>query len=206
MNLSVILNSFVVLLLVADPFGLSPVFASLTRGYSREKAFSVAWHGVVIAASILVLFYLIGNYLLPFFGIGIPAFQIAGGILLLLLSIDMVFARQSGLRSTTPDETREASHRSDISVFPLAFPLLAGPGALTTVLLMATNNVTIGDYLIDLVVILVVMVACLLTLVFSMRLLKVFGETGSNVISRLFGVILAAKACQYGIEGVLSLL
>ena len=202
MDLETIINSFVVLLLVADPFGLAPIFVSLTAPQTKSHSRTMAWRGAVIAATILVLFYLIGDFLLLLFGIGLPAFQIAGGILLLLLSIDMVFARQSGLRSTTPDETREAIRRPDISVFPLAFPLIAGPGALTTVLLMATNNHSAGDYLIDLIIILVVMLTCWLTLVMATPILRVFGETGSNVISRLFGVILAAKACQYAIEGI----
>src|SRR3569833_280328 len=104
-------NTFVVLFIVIDPVGLAPM---------------------------LLVFFLVGDKLLAALGIGMPAFRIAGGVLLFLRAIDMVFARHSGLRSTTRREQQEAVHKEDISVFPLAFPLIAGPGALTTVLLMSS--------------------------------------------------------------------
>ena len=135
-------------------------------------------------------------------GISLPAFRIAGGILLFLLSLEMVFARQSGLRSTTMGEQQEAEQRQDISVFPLAFPLLAGPGALTTVLLMAgqVDNVTEQLYMSG--VIIVICSITLVSLLLARPISVLLGETGANVISRLLGLVLAALAVQYVIDGI----
>ena len=155
----------------------------------------LALRGVLIAGGILVTFVIVGDALLRALGIGVPAFQIAGGVLLFLLAVDMLFARHSGLRSTTEREQREAQHRKDISVFPLAIPLIAGPGALTTVLLMVSeqgdNPAVIGA---TLVVVILVLAIALGSLLLSGRLLRLIGETGANVISRVLGVVLA-DAC-----------
>jgi multiple antibiotic resistance protein len=135
-------------------------------------------------------------------GIGLPAFRIAGGVLLFLLAIDMVFARQSGLRSTTIREQREAETKQDISVFPLAFPLIAGPGALTTVLLMSSTAKGAFAFTGTLVVLLIVLGFTLVSLLYAARILRFLGETGANVISRLFGLVLAALAVQFILDGV----
>jgi len=197
-----LINTFVMLFIVVDPWGIAPLFLSLTKGMSRHDQNKVAIHATLLASVILILFFLIGDDLIAMLGIGLPAFRIAGGILLLLLSIDMVFARHSGLRSATSREQQEAVQRSDITVFPLAFPLIAGPGALTTVMLMASQE---GDYITmmgSLGVIAAVIVVTLISLLASFRLLKVMGETGMNVVSRLFGLILAALAVQFIIDGI----
>ncbi|HEU5339185.1 MAG TPA: MarC family protein, partial [Sulfuricaulis sp.] len=135
-------------------------------------------------------------------GIGMPAFQIAGGALLFLLAVEMVFARHSGVRSTTAREQREAETRTDISVFPLAIPLIAGPGALTSVLLMVGEQgdepLVIGSVLAVIVVVLLITLASLL---FSARIMAFMGETGANVVSRVLGVILAALAVQFVLNG-----
>ena len=158
---------------------------------------------MLIAGGILVTFVIVGDALLRALGIGVPAFQIAGGVLLFLLAVDMLFARHSGLRSTTEREQREAEHRKDISVFPLAIPLIAGPGALTTVLLMVSeqgdNPAVIGA---TLVVVMLVLAMTLGSLLLSGRLLRLIGETGANVISRVLGVVLAALAAQYILDGL----
>ena len=136
MTLEKILNMFIVLLVVVDPVGVTPMFGALTRGGGELYRRRMAVKGTTLAAAILLMFALIGDWLLNTLGITLPAFKIAGGVLLFLIAIDMVFARQSGGRSATGSEQEEARHKEDISVFPLAFPLIAGPGALTTVLLM----------------------------------------------------------------------
>jgi multiple antibiotic resistance protein len=128
-------NSFVTLLGLLDPLGLTPIFAALTRGYPEKRKREVAIRGTIIGATILLLFTVAGDTLLEALGIGIPAFRIAGGVLLFLLSLDMIFASPSGLRSRTVREQEEVSYEDDVSVFPLALQLLAGPGAITTVLL-----------------------------------------------------------------------
>ena len=131
------LDSFTVLFVVIDPIGLAPIFAAITHGGTAAYRRRMAMRGAFIAAIILFVFVLGGAALLSALGIGMPAFQIAGGVLLFLVAADMVFVRQSGIRSTTEREQREAKQKEDVSVFPLAFPLIAGPGALTTVLLMS---------------------------------------------------------------------
>src|ERR1700691_33726 len=121
-------SSFVTLFVVLDPVGVAVIAGTLTRGMSAELRRSIAWRGTAIAAVLMLVFAFAGAALLQALGISLPALRIAGGILLFLLSIDMVFARPSGIRSPTGPEQEEASQRHDIAVFPLAFPLLAGPG------------------------------------------------------------------------------
>lgn len=196
------LNYFVVLFVVIDPIGLAAMFAALAHDVSIERQRLFAVRATVIATGILVVFALVGDRLLRVLGIGMPAFQIAGGVLLFLLAVDMVFARHSGLRATTPAEQEEAERSKDISVFPLAVPLIAGPGALTTVLLMVGEQG--GDSLVLGTVLAVLVVVLLLTLValwFSPRIMQFLGATGTNVVSRLLGIVLAAMAVQFTLDG-----
>lgn len=201
-RVDVLINTFVVLFIVVDPIGMAPIFAALTRGASRDRQRVMALRGTMLAAAILFVFFLVGNRLLDALQIGLPAFRIAGGCLLFLLAIDMIFARQSGLRSTTAEEQIEAEHKHDVSVFPLAFPLIAGPGALTTVLLMASSWSGMTMFLSMLAVLTLVLGLSLLSLLFAPTIMRMLGETGANVISRLFGLILAALAVQYVIDGI----
>lgn len=197
------LDSFVVLFVVIDPVGLAPIFAAITHGGTADYRRRMAMRGTFIAAIILFVFVLAGAALLRALGIGMPAFQIAGGLLLFLVAVDMVFVRQSGIRSTTERERREAKQKEDVSVFPVAFPLIAGPGALTTVLLMS------GKYAqqphgtaVTIAVVLVVLVFALVALLQAARIMRFLGETGANVVTRLFGVILTALAVQYVLDGL----
>ncbi|MGH8401429.1 MAG: MarC family protein, partial [Gammaproteobacteria bacterium] len=203
MTLEKFVNMFIVLFVVMDPIGVTPMFGTLTRGGGDLHRRRMAFRGVLLAAGILLVFAFIGDWLLHTLGISIPAFKIAGGILLFLIALDMVFARQSGVRSTTEPEQQEARYKEDISVFPLAFPLIAGPGALTTILLMvgeARGNVW---YFISMIaVLLLVLAITLLCLLGAGRLMKLLGETGANVMDRLFGVILAALAVQFVVDGI----
>ncbi len=133
--LEFVFNSFVTLLVVVDPLGLAPIFAALTKGYPERRKREAAIRGTFLGSVILLLFAFAGDTLLEALGIGIPAFRIAGGVLLFLLSLDMIFASPAGLRSRTVREQEEISYEHDVSVFPFAIPLLSGPGAITTVLL-----------------------------------------------------------------------
>ena len=201
--IELLFDTFIILFVVVDPIGLAPMFAALTREDTPRQRRRLALRGVLIAGGILVTFVIVGDALLRALGIGVPAFQIAGGVLLFLLAVDMLFARHSGLRSTTEREQREAQHRKDISVFPLAIPLIAGPGALTMVLLMVgeqgDNPAVIGA---TLVVVMLVLAMALGSLLLSGRLLRLIGETGANVVSRVLGVVLAALAAQYILDGL----
>jgi len=206
---NVYLNTFMLLFVAVDPVGLAPVFLALTQGTEWAHRRAMAVKGVALAAAILLGFALAGDRLLQALGIGLPAFRIAGGLLLFLLAIDMVFARQSGLRSTTVREQHEAEAKQDISVFPLAFPLIAGPGALTTVLLLTAGGPAgsqgpgLGPVLALLAAILGL---TLLSLLSAGWLLSRLGVTGANVISRLLGLMLAALAVQFVVDGVLAVM
>jgi multiple antibiotic resistance protein len=195
-------NSFVVLFVVVDPIGLAPMFVALAPGADALHRRRVALRSALLAALILLAFFFVGDTLLRWLGIGLPAFRIAGGALLFLLAIDMVFARQSGLRSTTNSEQLEAERRRDISVFPLAFPLIAGPGALTTVLFMSSGAHGAGATASQVAVLLGVLGLTLVSLWFAHWIVTRIGETGANVLSRLFGLILAALAVQYVLDGL----
>lgn len=205
MTLEKILNMFIVLLVVVDPVGVTPMFGALTRGGGELYRRRMAVKGTTLAAAILLMFAFIGNWLLDTLGITLPAFKIAGGLLLFLIAIDMVFARQSGGRSATGSEQEEARHKEDISVFPLAFPLIAGPGALTTVLLMVGESHGNPLYFVSMIgVLLAILVLTFVCLLMAAPLMKLLGETGANVMDRLFGVILAALAVQFVIDGLLA--
>jgi multiple antibiotic resistance protein len=196
-------NAFVTLLVVVDPLGLAPIFAALTRGFSEKQKRESAIRGTLLGTVILFLFALVGDVLLEALGIGLPAFRIAGGLLLFLLAIDMVFARPSGIRATSVREQEEESYQQDISVFPLAIPLLAGAGAITTVLLY-TGGSGAGQVALFMAVLLVILLLTLGCLLLAPRVMRLFGETGANVISRVLGVLLAALAVQFVIDGLQS--
>lgn len=185
------------------PFDVAAVFAALTANQSFRQKCTLAIKGVSLAALILIVFAITGEKLLASFGISLAALRTAGGILLLLIGIDMVFVRSSGGISTTPAETAEAVSRQDIAVFPLAMPLLAGPGAMgATVLLMANTG---GDLTLKATVIgalIVVLLIALVALLLSTQIQRVLGVTGMHVISRIFGVLLTALAVQFIFDGI----
>ena len=198
-----LLDTFLVLFVVIDPVGLAPMFVSLTQGESDSWRRRMALRGTALAAVVLVVFALLGDSLLASLNIGLPAFRIAGGVLLLLLAIDMVFARHSGVRAPTIREQAEAEHKKDISVFPLAIPLIAGPGAITTVLLTAGGrHESLAATGALLAMLGVVLGFTLVSLLFSARIMRLLGETGANVVSRVLGIVLAALAVQFMLDGL----
>ena len=191
------------LLVTIDPIGVAPMFAGLTSAHTPAERRRMALRGVSIAAGVLVGFALIGEFLLGALGIELAAFRIAGGVLLLLLSIDMVMVRHSGLRTTTESEERESGQRADISVFPLAIPLVAGPGAMTSVVLLM--SAAQGDFAFGALVIgelVFVLVLTLLALLGAGQVMRCLGITGVNVVTRVSGLLLAALAIQFVIDGV----
>jgi multiple antibiotic resistance protein len=202
-----LIKTFIVFFLVIEPVSLVPMFGALTRGGEAGYRRRMALKSIGISALIFIIFALGGDYILRALGISVDAFKIAGGLLLFMLSVDMVFARQSGLRSTTVREQDEARYREDISVFPMAFPLIAGPGALATLLLfMIDARDDVMQMAMVLGVILVVLVLTLVLLLATTTVMRVLGQTGANVISRLLGVVLSALAVQYVVDGVSQVL
>jgi multiple antibiotic resistance protein len=202
-----LVNYFILMFVVIDPIGVAGQFGAMTAQRSLAEQKWMAVRAIVLSALILLFFVLAGDWLLKALGIGLPAFRIAGGLLLLLLSIEMVFARESGLRSTTSGEQDEASRKDDLSVFPLAFPLLAGPGAMTSAMLMsAQTRDSLPMFVGSILILLAVLGLSLLVLLSCGRIMRLLGETGANVIGRLLGVVLAALAVQFMVDGIRSVL
>jgi multiple antibiotic resistance protein len=197
-----LIKFFVVFFVVVDPISLIPLFAGLTQGASARYKKKMAGKSTLIALAICVLFSLVGARFLAIMGIALSSFRIAGGSLLFLIALDMVFARPSGTRSTTPEQ-EETKKREDISVFPLAFPFIAGPGTLATILLAADDmDTNLWLFVGFLGVVTLVLAVCWVLMLATPRLMKVIGVTGANVVSRLSGVILAALAVQFIIDGI----
>ena len=193
--------TLVALLVIVDPFGTAVIFASMTTNDTAAERRRQAIRATVIAAIVLVAFALVGGWLLGALGIGLPAMKVAGGLLLFLLAADMVMG-QTFLRAT-PEEQKAGAEEHDISVFPLAIPLLAGPGGMTSMVLMREQ--ARGDpagliaVLLALVVVLALTLACLLGAATVARLL---GRTGGHVIGRVLRRAAAALAAQIALDGV----
>jgi multiple antibiotic resistance protein len=185
------------------PADLVLVFAALTEKMTTGQRRIMALRGTLIATGILLFFAVFGEPMLKLFGITLPALRIAGGVLLLLISIDMVFARHSGGTGTTPEEESEARTRPDISVFPLATPLIAGPGAISAMILLATPEglFTLG-WLEVIAGMLAIMALCYAAMLVAIPIQRLLGITGLAVVSRVVGVLLAALAIQFLIDGI----
>ena len=197
------LVAFATFFATIGPVDVAALFAALTPRATPRHRRTMALKAVAIATLILLLFAIFGNTVLVSLGITLPAMRTAGGILLMLVSIDMVFARHSGVSSATDDETLEARSKQDISVFPLATPLIAGPGSMGAVVLLTVNSG--GDLTHWGIVVGALMTVLLMTLVLLLlatQVQKVLGITGLNVISRVAGVLLAALAVQFIFDGL----
>lgn len=185
------------------PLDVAAMFAAMTADTPARERRRTAVRGTVIATLILLAFALLGEAMLAGLGITLPALRIAGGILLLLIGIEMVFARSSGGTSTTDEEEREAAMRQDIAVFPLATPLIAGPGAMGAAILLMADAA--GNFLLQATVIASLLLMLILTLVVMLlasQIQRWLGVTGMHVISRVFGVLLSALAVQYFLDGI----
>ena len=200
-------TTFVTFLVILDPLGTVPIFLGLTADRPHAERQQAARRAIVTAAAVLIVFAVAGQPLLHLLGISLPAFRIAGGSLLFLLSIDMVFAHQSGIRSVTNVESKEAAERADVAIFPLAVPLIAGPGAITSVLLMMNEAHGSWDrQAVVLALMLIVLFISFLLLIMGSRLMERIGVTGVNVVGRVAGIILAALAVQFIVDGVKGVL
>ncbi|MBT2131045.1 MarC family protein [Aliiroseovarius lamellibrachiae] len=192
--------AFVTLFVVMDPIGLTPLFLALTQGMNRQQRRVIALRAALVAGLLLTLFAFLGENVLGFLGISMAAFRISGGILLLLTALDMLFERRSKRRKDQTETKVDAEE--DPSVFPLAMPLMAGPGAIATIILLSGQ----GDGLSGTVLALAAMFTVLLitlALFFSATLLERFlKETGVTVLTRVLGMLLAALAVQFVLDGL----
>jgi multiple antibiotic resistance protein len=202
MPLDYFISALVTLLVVVDPVGLAPAFLAVTHGVPAQARKRIAWRACMIASLILFGTALVGDWLLRQLGIGVPAFRIAGGLLLFLVATEMVLGVRNNRQTKQAEEALE-EHVRNIAAFPLAIPLMAGPGAITATLLLAGQAAERPLWLGVLFgVIVAVMAACLLAFMLANRIDKLLGITGNAVLSRLLGVILAALAVQYVIDGL----
>ena len=206
MLLTSLVASFVTLLVVVDPVGLVPAFLAVTGGLSSEERRDIALRACLIAAVILIGAALGGDWLFNTVGISLSAFRIAGGLLLFSIAFEMVFDVHIKRQSATAEQAVEEQAR-DIAAFPLAIPLMAGPGAITAVILSAGRTAGNLEALGALItVICVVLAVCYCAYLASGRIAKALGITGNIVLSRLLGVLLAALAVQYVIDGVTAVM
>jgi multiple antibiotic resistance protein len=201
-----LISTFVALFVVVDPIGLTPTFIAITQGLPLPLRRQIAVRATLIAAGILIGSALIGDWLLTRLGISLPAFRIAGGLLLFSIASEMVFGVRIERQSRTAEEAIEGDIRH-IAAFPLAIPLMAGPGAITaTVLLAGQANGRPLFLLALLATILVVLACCLGVFLLAARIGPLLGTTANVVLSRLLGVLLAALAVQFVIDGIRAVL
>ncbi len=196
-----LLKFFVLFFVIVEPISLVPLFAALTEGADEAFRRRMARRAVLIAGSVFALFAVGGAWFLQTMGISVAAFRIAGGVMLFLIALEMVFARESGTRVTSEEKT-ESRKRADISVFPLAFPFIAGPGALAIVLLTfgaSRADMPLSFGLFGVVTLVLALTYALMRL--TPLVMRGMGVTGANVVNRLSGVVLAALAVQFMIDG-----
>jgi len=206
MPLDYAISALLTLLVVVDPVGLVPTFLAVTEDLPRPARRSVAVRSSIIAGAILIGTALVGDWLLRTLSISLPAFRIAGGLLLFSIASEMVFGVRLRRESREAEEAVE-EHVRNIAAFPLAIPLLAGPGAITATVLLAgraNGNLTLIAILIGVVVL--VAASCFVAFLFAERIGRAIGRTGNIVLSRLLGVLLAALAVQYVVDGVRTVL
>ena len=203
--LELFLSAFITLFVVLDPPGCAPIYAGLTSGASPQLKRSMAIRACVIAGAILLVFALFGERLLAALHIELDSFRTAGGIMLFLIALDMVFEKRTQRREQRAEKViaeHEGPEVDDVSVFPMAMPMLAGPGAIASVMLLESNAQGLEGTLTVLAALAAVLVLTLLALIAASPLMKLFGARVEAVITRLLGVLLAALAAQYVIDGL----
>lgn len=204
------ISAFVTLFVVIDPPGCAPIYAGLTAEANRRQAVTMAARACAIAAMILVLFALFGEKLLAALHIELDAFRVAGGIMLFLIALEMVFEKRTQRREERAEKVRarnaETPEVDDVSVFPMAMPMLAGPGSIATMMLLMSRAEGTGQTLTILSALAAVLVLSFLALAAAGPLMRLLGERVEAVITRLLGVLLAALAAQYVLDGVRGML
>lgn len=195
-------SALVTFLVIIDPPGCAPIFASLTRGASPADRRAMAIRSSVIAWAILMFFALLGRPMLDALGIGLGSFRIAGGILLFYIAVEMVFERRTQRREDRASSIEGTPEADDISVFPMAIPMIAGPGSIASAMLWVSRAETATHILIVLAAITIVILLTMATLLAAGPLMRLIGPKIEAMITRILGVILAALAAQFVIDGL----
>lgn len=202
MDPAFLITAVVTLFVIIDPVGMTPLFVALTQGMSAARRRVIALRACVTSALILIVFAAFGEAVLDFVGISMPAFRIAGGILLFLTALDMLFERRGQRRKGQAEEAEEEDDGDDPSIFPLAIPLIGGPGAITTVILLAGQQPGTEGLIWVIGVMLAVVTLVFLMFLTANMVERALGKTGINVITRLLGMLLAALAVQFVLDGL----
>ena len=193
-------SAFVTFFVVIDPPGCAPIFAGLTKDHPAAQTRAMAFRSVAIAAGILLFFGLLGEGLLRALGISLAALRVAGGIMLFLIAIDMVFERRTERRETRASNVD--SEHEDISVFPMAIPMIAGPGSIASIMLLSARSNGLEQSLVVMAALAAILLLTLVALLAAGRLMQLLGAKLEAMVTRLLGVILAALAAQFVIDGI----
>lgn len=199
-------NAFVTVLVTIDPPGLAPLFLALTRGMNRSERSQVALRASVIGFVVLAVFAVAGAAILNMFGITLPAFRVAGGLLLFFIAFEMIFERRNDRKEKSADVAITRDHIHNIAAFPLAIPLIAGPGAISATVLLSGSFPTLYGQVALLLILLAGIVLTWLVFFLAERIDGVLGQTGRSILTRLLGVILAALAVQFVADGIKALM
>ena len=195
-------SAFVTFLVVIDPPGCAPIFASLTSGAEAAQRRSMAIRSVLIASGILLFFALLGEDLLSALGISLSAFRIAGGIMLFLIALEMVFEKRTQRRESRANAINATPEIEDITVFPMAIPMIAGPGSIASIMLLMARSDGLDESLVVFGALAAILVLTLLALLAAGPLMRLLGNKMEAMLTRLLGVILAALAAQFIIDGI----
>ncbi|MFD1766699.1 MarC family protein [Sphingorhabdus buctiana] len=196
------ISAFITFFVVIDPPGCAPIYASLTKGASAQQRRGMAIRASIIAAAILFVFALFGEDLLGALHIELNSFRIAGGIMLFLIAIDMVFEKRTERREERAQKIIETPEIEDVSVFPMAMPMIAGPGSIASVMLLMSQNEGMDRSLVVLGALASVLLLTLIALIAAGPIMRVLGAKAEAVITRLLGVLLGALAAQFVIDGL----
>jgi multiple antibiotic resistance protein len=195
-------SALVTFLVIIDPPGCAPIFASLTRGTTAQHRRAMALRSSMIAWAILMFFALLGKPMLQALGISLASFRIAGGIMLFFIALDMVFERRTERREKRAEEIEGTPEAEDVSVFPMAIPMIAGPGSIASAMLWVSRAEGSIEVLVVLAAITTVILLTVLALLAAGPLMRIVGERVEAMITRILGVILAALATQFIVDGL----
>ena len=201
MDLATLIPAFTALFVIIDPPGLVPLFIALTQGMTPRERRAIAVRAILVSAALMLLFVLAGEAVLGFVGISMPAFRIAGGVLLFLTALEMLFQKRQARREHNA-ETGNSDPDQDPSVFPLALPLIVGPGAITTVILLTEQADTATGVAAVYGVVLAILAIVFVALLAAEPIGRALGKTGINVVTRVLGMLLAALAIQFILDGI----
>ncbi|MBS4009623.1 MAG: MarC family protein [Roseovarius sp.] len=201
MDTGFLITAFVTLFVIIDPIGMTPLFVALTQGMDSARRRAIAIRACATSALLLILFAALGEKVLGFIGISMPAFRIAGGLLLFLTALDMLFERRGQRRKGQADAAEE-DDSDDPSIFPIAIPLIAGPGSIATVILLA-GQMPGAEGLLWVIGVMLSVIALVFVMFLTSGLLeRALGKVGINVVTRLLGMLLAALAVQFVLDGL----